>query len=209
MNHIGTFTKLQKYTPFVTSIWKQKLDIDNETHKQIINYVYDLKQKNESNHISNQGGWQSPPIKQVDSSLKILFETMALVSEQVMFDLGLNDYVLSLESFWFNVNGKNNYNNAHIHTGSSLSGVVYLKMPENGGRIKFDRGDNQMWSLPIETDYSKNGTADRCPAISIQPKELEYVLFPSSLQHSVEPNSSDDDRISMAINCKLKCDNES
>lgn len=196
--------KLEKYTPFVTSIWKQRLDIDTKTQEEIINYVYDLKEKNQSSHISNRGGWQSPSLKKIDTTLETLFAKMALVSKEVMFDLGVEDYVLSIESFWFNINGKHNYNTAHVHTGSSLSGVFYLKMPKNGGQIKFDRGDNQMWALPTETDISKKGIADRCPGVSMQPEELEYLVFPSSLQHSVEPNHSDDDRISMAINCNLR-----
>jgi len=197
-------TNLEKITPFVTSIWKRKLDIDEYTHKQIINYVYDLKNKNESNYISNYGGWQSRNFLHIDTVLETLFEKMAWVSKQVMFDLGLEDYTLSIESFWFNINGKNHYNIAHIHTGSSLSGVFYLKMPKEGGQIQFDRGDNQMWALPVETDFTKRGIAERCSSISIQPKELEYVIFPSSLQHSVKPNIFDGDRISMAINCNLR-----
>lgn len=203
----SSLTKLEKYTPFTTSIWKYKLDIDNETHKNIVNYVYDLKEKGQSRHISNHGGWQSNCLNEIqDPSLKILFDKLSSVTEEILFDLELHNYILSLESFWFNINGKNHYNIAHIHTGSSLSGVFYLKMPKRGGQIQFDRGDNQMWALPLETDFTKRGTAERCSSISIEPQELEYVVFPSSLQHSVQPNLSDEDRISMAINCNLRCE---
>lgn len=196
----------KKLTPFVTNIWSDKLNIDKSIHNQITKFVYDLKRQDNGVKISNSGGWQSKSVVEIHTSIVPLFEEMKKLTMGVLHDLHLSQegYVPIVDNYWFNVNSKGDLNNAHDHPGSSLSGVVYIKKPKNSGRICFQRSDMQTWALPGATDYANPGTPDRCQEVILDPEELDYIIFPSSLRHRVEQSMSNEDRISMAINFSLR-----
>lgn len=77
---------------------------------------------------------------------------------------------------WLNLNYESSYNSPHTHQGQ-YSGVFYIKAPENSGNIVFPKTDE-----------------------SVTPKENLLLLFNSDVMHAVEPNLSDDVRISIAFN---------
>ena len=89
---------------------------------------------------------------------------------------------------WGNISSFTHSNQIHNHITSltfsdqQLSGVVYLKVPKNSGKILFYNPFN------VNIQYC------------FTPKENEIFLFPSVLYHSVEPNLSQEDRISIAFN---------
>jgi uncharacterized protein (TIGR02466 family) len=78
-----------------------------------------------------------------------------------------------------------------------LSGVYYVKVPENSGNIYFydPRAGSQML-LPPYTQMTK-WTLGK---ILYKPIEGMFILFPSWLWHGVEPNSSEENRISLSFN---------
>ena len=45
---------------------------------------------------------------------------------------------MKMNSMWININGPGNYNHSHNHPGCDLSGVLWLKVPENSGNIVFE-----------------------------------------------------------------------
>jgi hypothetical protein len=72
-----------------------------------------------------------------------------------------------------------------------ISGVVYVKVPEgDSGTLQF--------ASPYEFNYS----------YPHKPKEGELVLFPTYVGHSVTPNYSQEDRISLAFNAQIIWDVE-
>ena len=90
-------------------------------------------------------------------------------------------------------------NRAHQHPNSLWSGVYYVKAPENSGDLKIDdprasasmiRPKQKEGKLPSrlfrETNYKP--IAGRC------------IMFPSWLVHCVDPNESNDTRISVSFN---------
>lgn len=203
---------VKKFTPFATSIWSTNVDIDEETHKKIIEFVYSLKEQDEGLNVSNSLGWHSSLGKNINwnnfdtSPITFLFDKLKECNMEVMSELNLTEdgwsYITT--DYWFNVNGKGAANYSHDHPDNSLSGVLYLKKPENSGRIIFERTDSQHWAMPYSNDFTKPGTDNRCNYYCLETEELEYVVFPASLRHSVEPNLSDEDRISMAINYRVR-----
>ena len=82
---------------------------------------------------------------------------------------------------------KNGYQDSHIHPGGWLSGVFYLKIPENldgqEGSIEFSLHG---YDYPIRTND--------IPSKSHKPRAGELVLFPSSLFHRTIPFSKDVER---------------
>ena len=96
---------------------------------------------------------------------------------------------------------KNEYNPAHHHTGH-ISGVGYLKVPDNlGTTSQKNKNVNQNGKLEL---------IDTSPKLMckgnyiIKPEVGDFYLFPAYLLHTVYPFSgSEDDRISVSFNAAL------
>jgi len=104
-----------------------------------------------------------------------------------------------LGNMWANINPPGGMNRAHQHPNSLWSGVYYIKAPKNCGYLKIDdprssaamvRPTQKKGTLPVrlyrETHYEP--IAGRC------------IMFPSWLMHCVDPNQSNDIRISVSFN---------
>ena len=99
------------------------------------------------------------------------------------------------------INCPNSYNTSHTHPDAHFSGVLWLKVPENSGKIKFDNPFNHsgyteiLSYLPELKDQTGfyNG-------MSYDPKVGRMISFPSSLRHEVGINESNEDRIAISYN---------
>jgi len=85
----------------------------------------------------------------------------------------------------------------HTHPNAILTGTYYISTPANSGDIAFI--DTQEIALdPV------SGTAK---IIRIPPKEGNLVFFPAYLMHEVQTNNSNEGRISITFDLKLKDSN--
>lgn len=81
----------------------------------------------------------------------------------------------------------------HGYQPNTVSGVYYHKAPANCGRIIFKSPNPFVVSFPHQSpDYFNIS--------NIEPEEGLIVLFPSWLMHKVEPNRSNDIRVSLSFN---------
>jgi len=102
---------------------------------------------------------------------------------------------------WVNVNRAGNHNVLHCHPGCFLSATYYVKVPEGmkGGNIVFrdPRGPAvAMYETPgIDLPWVGSGSG-----IPFAPATGHLLLFPSWLEHRVEPFEGEGDRISIAFN---------
>ena len=99
---------------------------------------------------------------------------------------------------WVNVNGPGCFNERHSHDphgGTFLSGVFYVKCPENCGRIRFYDPRPHIQTSPDMKYYNEGDTYHW---ISATPNTL--IMFPAWLEHDVEINRSTEERISISFN---------
>ena len=178
---------IEKVIPFATPIWKFR--IENDFQKEIA-FCYEHETKFISNKKSNQGGYQSPDLN--------LMECFPSILDGLMFGIGVvaNDIGIGLElsNSWININRKNNFNLPHCHPNSAFSGVIYLKTNSTCGKINF-RNPTASSVFPINDMI--NGYFGRW---FFSPEPGDVLIFPSYLDHYVEPNLSDEDRISISFN---------
>jgi uncharacterized protein (TIGR02466 family) len=168
-------------------------DINNE---KIIEESYFFQKKFTSVKKSNFGGWQSPS----DWQHKDLKDTeisnlLSNIQEMANHIFKVWEIEAKLDNFWININKKHNFNKIHSHPGCVFSGVFYVKCNEKSGNIIFERPDNQGFCI----DDSKTNP-HRFGTYFFQPQNKMAIVFPSHLKHYVEPNMSDEDRISIAFN---------
>ena len=96
---------------------------------------------------------------------------------------------------WHVILKNQGYQDAHIHSGGWLSGVIYLKLvpalEKNEGAIE----------LGLNGEFYSDVNS---PKVIYQPKLGDIILFPSSLHHKTIPFSTDTDRISIAFDLMPK-----
>ena len=83
----------------------------------------------------------------------------------------------------------------HIHTSSWLSGVIYLKMPD---QLAGDEGTITFTLHGYDYPIRNNDI----PTVKHVPKEGDLVLFPSSLFHYTTPFQSDEERHCMSFDLR-------
>ena len=153
---------------------------------------------------SNEGGFQSDNIKHADSDVFKYFWSQ--LQEEV------NRYVQHVgcpqpkDIFaWYNINAYKDYNMPHKHPGSIVSGVFYVRTPENCGEINFihpaeDDIENH-WNSNKRSDALANDPSLIGTRYRMFPKENMLILFPSWLGHYVRPNMNETEkRISISFN---------
>ena len=179
---------MQCFQYFPTNIWFGDLDLDNDRLKKVIK---DFVKSQESVVKSNRGGYQGH-----DFNDEIWCNTIAS-SIPHLEEKPFN----AVRIFsWVNINSNSDYNTRHSHfnTSNFLSGVYYVSVPENSGKIGFY--DPRPWMTDTPDNVYFHG-GHRC--YKIQPEEGMVIFFPPWLEHDVEPNKSNEERISIAFNVQV------
>ena len=148
----------------------------------IINYLYLLKEKDQGVSKSNIGGWQSQDNLHTYPQFKNLCENIQLSFKKIKQK---NPPQIEITSMWANISGKHQYNTIHSHGGyfpNQWSGCFYLKTFSDSGAFRVHNRTHP-------SEY-----------VDLFPKPQEILLFNSDTHHSVLPNLSEEDRISIAFN---------
>lgn len=194
---------------FTTPVLRDMSELTPEQRAEICEYLLSLRAAAPGESKANRGGWHSsgnlftPEHRQFpamrDAITKALFQYFAEV-----FDYR-REIQLSVSS-WTVINRAGDYNMPHNHAASLLSGALYLSVPEGmrGGAINFQ--DPRLNLNAHETAGMKRlqvkppwmGTR-----FSVQPSAGEIIVFPSWLNHWVDPfqcDQSDAVRIVVSFN---------
>ena len=152
---------------------------------------------------SNLGGWQSDDISK--SNNIIVGEVFgSIINYFDSNNILVKDSSLKVTNIWVNINRKGNSNIKHNHPGADLSGVFWIKSPENCGMLNFQSPYtyNGCKTLLTMNPEIKNKFA-AWELIKYPPKEGDICIFPAFFEHWVEENQSDEDRISVSFNVEL------
>ena len=155
---------------------------------------------------SNIFGWQSEFVHH--TGLKWEVQSFADdLHEALKID---EDYPAEIDAMWFNVNTKGSYNKTHTHPGAHLSFVYYVQCPEKCGMLSFEDPREQAMAvqLPFKKNPEKGWQGERPEEYGQEvfwlPIPGRMIMFPAWLRHSVEPNQSDEYRISVSGNITFR-----
>jgi uncharacterized protein (TIGR02466 family) len=189
---------------------------DKENHNQIIEHylprVYGHKEEtknkhainldfNKSNYTSNTNGHTSfytGSLLQLD-----LFKDLQIYIDRAI-KLSLiekeknNDFDLRWLDFWYTIYSKGTNVEEHFHPNSIISGIFYLKCPENCGDIIFLDNNYNFKNFCVNTSPLKTFTYPKL--FRLTPEEGMIILFPSWLNHTTDLNKSEEDRIMFSFN---------
>ena len=188
---------------FSTPIWINTINNYNKINKVLENYIYQKKKENpEGTKKSNINGWHSENFDLKDNNLSSFIneisKNIGIAIKDMSWDL--ETQIAKITSMWAIINNKYAFNEKHHHGNSSLSAAYYVKAENDAGNIVFfDPRQANVFHHPI----SKEVNAINAQVQSVTPKPGTLVLFPSYLEHKVNPNQSDEDRIVISFNVSM------
>lgn len=185
---------------WATPIWFFDIPFEDVSPYKIEDECYDIKNTDSGRCISNVGGYQSNNLFVNNchyTEIKKLLNVVASNSKIWYSELNVKEQFSGhIDNFWININSVNNYNNPHVHPASIFSGVYYVKTDDNTGNIVFNNSSNKDFICQCFTERSKYTIS----SVKYSTPVGRVVIFPSWVQHFVEPNLSTNDRISLAFN---------
>jgi len=180
---------------FPTLIYAEDVDLDNKLfEKEIIEW----SKKDKGVQKTNVKGWHSQTNMHEIPVFKPLVDALFKMQREI-YKAEWLDREPQLGNMWANINYKDGYNRPHIHPNSLFSGVYYIKAPPNCGKITFNDprpGIQTVMPQRIKGQPVKHLWRE----VHIEPKVGRILMFPSWLWHAVEPNESNDIRISVSFN---------
>jgi uncharacterized protein (TIGR02466 family) len=169
----------------------------SELNKHLEESVLNLSKTDPGIKKSNKNGWHSRNDIYNMPEYKELLSLLFKMQNEIFKEEGLEPSP-HIGNMWANINPKGGYNTSHIHSNSLWSGVYYIKTPNNCGKLGIK--DPRAISLMTLPRYNK-------PLRSYQWRQFYYdamagrcIMFPAWLEHFVEPNQSNDLRISISFN---------
>ena len=147
---------------------------------------------------TNVDGWHSETNMHTKIEYKPLVDELFKMVYEVFNEEWLDGRV-KIGNMWANINPPGGYNKPHVHPNSLFSGVYYVKTPPNSGQLVCsDPRPGIQTCMPNR----KKGEPPKhlWRDLHLQPKENRAIVFPAGLWHSVQPNKSNENRISVSFN---------
>ena len=180
---------------FPTSVYGKDIQLDNNKLAQdIINWSNQDKGLQKTNYK----GWHSTTDMSTKPEYQLLVNELATMCKDIFGEEFL-DREPVLGNMWANINPKDGMNQPHIHPNSLFSGVYYVKSNPQAGRLKiYDPRPGAQIVMPIRKEGKPPKHLWR--DANLDPIPGRIIIFPAWLWHSVEPNQSDELRISVSFN---------
>ena len=181
---------------FRIPIYEVQLDLDI---KKLQSFCNEYQQNNTGRIISNIGGYQSNNLPLNEVSLHPLIKEINTHSSKFAKEfINNNEQVLS--NMWINMSLYKDANKTHNHPGADISGVYYVKTPDDCGNIVFEHPAESVLVYHLKEDSGELNEYNS-PNRWMSAVENTLFLFPSWLKHHVEPNlNKTEERVSISFN---------
>lgn len=187
---------------FATPICALELERAEAMNPALLESCYALRDSDPAGvRNTNQGGWQSQADLLERAEFADLSTALLEASLQVGQALNIQEGSKYFLRAWVNISPPGAFNEVHSHPNCHLSGVYYLKTPPDSGVLVFRDPRAQLAAAnpPVLGPSPLRASNIRVP---VAPGRL--FLFPSWLEHSVERNGSQEDRVSVAFNVQVR-----
>ena len=180
---------------FPTIIYGHDTQLDNNF---LANEIVAWSKQNPGVKKTNVNGWHSETNMHELPQFKPLVDELFKMQHQVFKEEWLDKEPV-LGNMWANINYKGGYNRPHIHPNSLFSGVYYVHAQPNSGKLVCnDPRPGIQTNMPTRVKGQPPKHLWR--ECHIDPKPGRIIMFPAWLWHCVEPNESNDIRISVSFN---------
>lgn len=184
---------LKEHLLFASPVWEIENQLTAEEIKHLTEFAYAAAEQYPlANPVSKRNGRNSAPLNISNPTLmSIIRRSLSEVRNQYEPVVDIQ-----LENYWININPPGSYNVRHTHPRSVLACTLYIQTPPKGGDIVL----YNMNPAQVFAAYSFKQAQYNFTEFRIKPKPGLFVAFPGWLDHSVDANESDTDRISISMN---------
>ena len=186
---------LHKEFWFPTQVYIKEFNLDND---KLAHDIVEWSKQDPGLNKTNVNGWHSKSDMHQKPEYKPLVDQLFEMQQEIFKEDCLADQPV-LGNMWANINPPGGFNRPHIHPNSLWSGVYYIKTPQHCGHLKLEDPKTR-----AEMVMPKR-TTDQLPQhlwreVHYEPIAGRCIMFPSWLNHTVDPNLSTDIRISVSFN---------
>lgn len=182
---------------FPTCIWNLQLKtkayeaINTDIRKVLNDMRRDLPP------LKSGEAWQSDKELYKLDRLNNLISCVDDSTKQIFRYLKIGYEAFEFTGCWANISTVDASHRIHCHPNNFLSGVYYVKTQLGANSINFHdpRAQTSIIRPPVTALTGKN-----TDQVVVEVKNGSLLIFPSYLQHSVDPNNSCEERISISFN---------
>lgn len=131
------------------------------------------------------------------STIKKIIDSHVLEYQQNVCGIEIQQFYVT--DSWIAITPPGGKHIVHNHPNSLLSGVFYVDVPDQSS-INFYVESQLFKNFKFCFDYAKL-TAHNKQLVNIPVQQSDIVIFPSWVDHSVDTNNSDRERIIIGFNC--------
>ena len=180
---------------FPTVVYGKDVQLNNQ---ELAQHVINWSQQDQGIKKTNVNGWHSQTDMHTKPEYKSLLDELFIFIQEIWKEEWLDKQPV-LGNMWANINYQGGYNKPHVHPNTLFSGVYYVKTSPNCGKLVCNDprpGIQTMMPARIKGKPPKHLWRE----VHLDPIEGRIIIFPAWLWHAVEPNESNDIRISVSFN---------
>lgn len=142
-------------------------------------------------------GWQSDQTLHEREELGDLVSCLGHVAKSILRFWRIGYDAFEISGCWATVLAKGAIHKVHSHPNNFLSGVYYVRTPPGADTINFHDPRHQARVIrPPVVEL----TAENTDQVVVRVTNGTLLVFPSYLEHSVDANTSEEERISISFN---------
>jgi uncharacterized protein (TIGR02466 family) len=142
-------------------------------------------------------GWQSERTLHEREELGELRSCIGDVAKSVLRFLRIGYEAVEITGCWASVLARGALHKAHSHPNNFLSGVYYVRTRPGADTINFHDPRDQASVIRPPVVELTSGNTDQ---VVVRVSNGTLLMFPSFLEHSVDANASEEERISISFN---------
>ena len=182
---------------FPTLVWKIQLKAELREALDAVILAALARMRRDAPQLAPGQGWQSVQTLHQLEEFRDLISCIDNAAKSVLQFLRIGCDAFEITGCWANVLAKGAAHRAHSHPNNFLSGVYYLRTHPGTDTINFHDPRNQTGIIrPPVVEL----TAENTDQVVVSVKNGTLLIFPSYLQHSVDANMSEEERISVSFN---------
>lgn len=127
---------------------------------------------------------------------KILTNEINFHIEKFLLEYGYSEHVAKntkVDMMWFNIGRKGNYLFPHVHPGSFISGVFYVKTNDENVINFYDPNKSPFIEPMVTNEYSSSTVTFKC-------HEASLLMFHGDLHHGTPHQEGDGEKIILSFN---------
>ncbi|MFI5445591.1 2OG-Fe(II) oxygenase family protein [Polaromonas sp. UC242_47] len=182
---------------FPSLVWKTQIEqnLHEAMRARILAALAEMRQ--DAPPLKLGQGWQSGHDFHQHEALRELVSCIDHCAAGILRFLRIGTEGCEITGCWATVLAPGASHQLHSHPNNFLSGVYYVRTGEGADTLNFHDPRKQASIIrPPVTEL----TAENTDQVVVRVREGTLLLFPSYLEHSVDANRSDDERVSISFN---------